>query len=208
MNKPETLKILSILRLAYPGRYKGYNDDDYDDMALLWSDMFPDEPFEQVGAALKALIATDEKGFPPSIGAVKGMIVNMRGEPEMTGTEAWHIARGAMTGCTTREEYLQLPDAIRRAIGGMSQLRQWGMTDQKELPRIMEVFLRSYRTALEQQRTRALIPMDIQAVMRGGIAAELPEKRAPEPELAGEQRAIPFVLPDGLIKTIPGEKDD
>ncbi len=204
MNKPEILKMLSILRLAYPGYYKGYNDDDYDDMALLWGDMFPEEPFEQVSAALKALIATDEKGFPPSIGAVKGMIANMRRAPELTGTEAWRIAKSAMSNCTTREEFLQLPETIRRAIGGMSQLRQWGMADQKELPRIMDVFLRAYHTALEQQRTRALIPRDIQAVMRGGYTAGLPQKRAPEQ--TGEQCATPFVLPEGLIKTIPDEE--
>jgi hypothetical protein len=159
--------------------------------------MFPEEPFEQVSAALKALIATDEKGFPPSIGAVKGMIADMRSEPALTGTEAWRIVRSAMTNCNTREEFLELPPVIRRAVGGMSQLRQWGMSDQKELPRIMDVFLRDYKTALEQQRTNALIPKDILAVMRGGIAAALPERRG--------QDAIPFTLPKGLIKTIPDE---
>lgn len=197
MDKQETLQILSILRVAYPAQYKNKSAGDNNDLALLWSDMFPEEPFEQVSAALKALIATDEKGFPPSIGAVKGMIADMRSEPALTGTEAWRIVRSAMTNCNTREEFLELPPVIRRAVGGMSQLRQWGMSDQKELPRIMDVFLRDYKTALEQQRTNALIPKDILAVMRGGIAAALPERRG--------QDAIPFTLPKGLIKTIPDE---
>ena len=70
MNKQETLQILAVLRLAYPGYYKGYNDGDYDDMAMLWEDMFPDEPSAVVGAAVRSLIATDAKGFPPAIGAV------------------------------------------------------------------------------------------------------------------------------------------
>ncbi len=208
MNKPETLRVLSILRLAYPGYYRGYNDSDYDDLAMLWGDMFQDEPFELVSAALKALIATAEKDFPPSIGALKAMIDRMGREPEPTEAEAWCIAKGAMTKCNTQDEYLQLPHAVRRAIGGVSQLRQWGLADQRELPRIMEAFMRSYRTAVRQQRERALIPSDVQAVMRAGAAAALPgtrEKR--ERAQCGGPGAIPFTLPKGLIKTIPDEED-
>lgn len=174
MNKQETLQILAVLRLAYPGYYKGYNDGDYDDMAMLWEDMFPDEPSAVVGAAVRSLIATDAKGFPPAIGAVKGMIAKLSGEPELTEAEAWRLVKNAMSAYATREEFLRLPPAVQRAVGGASQLCQWAITDQKELPVIMSAFMRSYRTALEQQRERALIPKDIQAFLREGVQDALP----------------------------------
>ena len=70
----ESTKILAILRIAYPGFYKGMREKDHFDTVVLWATMFKDEPFELVSAAVKTFIASDEKGYPPHIGAIKATI--------------------------------------------------------------------------------------------------------------------------------------
>ena len=45
MDKVESMKILAILRIAYPGFYRGTSEKDHSDTVVLWATMFPDDPF-------------------------------------------------------------------------------------------------------------------------------------------------------------------
>jgi len=49
-------------------------EKDHFDTVVLWATMFKDEPFKLVSAAVKTFIASDEKGYPPHIGAIKATI--------------------------------------------------------------------------------------------------------------------------------------
>lgn len=89
---------------------------------VLWATMFHDDSFDLVSAAVKTFIASDEKGFPPHIGAIKGAIVKLRQPQALTEVEAWNIARGRMSCYATRAEILSLPPVIQRAVGSASQL--------------------------------------------------------------------------------------
>ena len=178
MDKVECLKILAILRIAYPGFYKGMDEKDRNDTVVFWATMFPDEPFELVSAAVKTYIASDEKGFPPHVGAIKAAIVKLMQPQALTEAEAWNIVRGKMSSCVTRADFLSLPPAIQRAVGSASQLNQWAMTDIKSLSVTQSNFMRSYRAALEAEQERAKIPKDVLAVIEGHRQAMLLEKPA------------------------------
>ena len=175
MDKPETLKILAVLRVAYPNFYKAMSEDDYRDTAILWSDLFRDDPFTLVSAAVKTLIATDEKGYPPNIGAVKATMAKLTEPPVLTEMEAWNLVRRYMSAYATHEEFMELPEAIRRAVGSASQLCQWALTDMESLPVIMSNFMRSYKTAVTEEREYARIPKDVRALMAGKGLTSLPE---------------------------------
>lgn len=176
MDKVECLKILAILRIAYPGFYKGMDEKDRNDTVVFWATMFQDEPFELVSAAVKTYIASDEKGFPPHVGAIKAAIVKLMQPQALTEAEAWNIVRGKMSNCVTRADFLSLPPAIQRAVGSASQLNQWAMTDIKSLSVTQSNFMRSYRAALEAEQERAKIPKDVLAVIEGHRQAMLLEK--------------------------------
>ena len=165
MSRPEILKILAILRVAYPGFNKAVSPDDQKDTVLLWSEMFKDDPFEIVSAAVKALIATDDKGFPPHIGAVKTAIMKLSMPEVLTEAEAWIIARGKMSCYATRTDFLSLPPVIKRAVGSASQLCQWAMMDMESLPVTQSNFMRSYRAALEAEQWRLKIPKNVLALV-------------------------------------------
>ncbi|MDP3447883.1 MAG: replicative helicase loader/inhibitor [Eubacteriales bacterium] len=175
MDKVECMKILAILRIAYPGFYKATSAKDHSDTVVLWATMFPDDPFELVSAAVKTFIASDEKGFPPHIGAIKAAIAKLTQPDALTEAEAWNIVRGKMSCYATRADFLSLPPVIQRAVGSASQLCQWAMTDMESMPVIQSNFMRSFRAAQAAEQQRAKIPKDVLALIDGRKQAMLLE---------------------------------
>ena len=167
MDKPETMRILAILRVAYPNFYKAMAAEDYSDTVLLWCELFKDDPFALVSAAVKTFVASDEKGYPPHIGAIKEAISQLTAPDAMTEMEAWNIVRGKMSCYATRADFLELPPTIQRAVGSASQLCQWAMADIKSLSVTQSNFMRSFRAAQEADRQRAKIPKDVLALIEG-----------------------------------------
>ena len=165
-----------ILRIAYPSFYKGVSEKDHGDTVFLWATMFKDDTYSLVSAAVKTFIASDEKGFPPHIGAIKAAIAKFTQPEALTESEAWNIVRGKMSCYATRADFLSLPPVIQRAVGSASQLCQWAMTDIESMPVIQSNFMRSYRAALEAEQQKAKIPKDVIALMDRSKQAVLLEQ--------------------------------
>jgi len=172
------MRILAILRVAYPNFQKAMRAEDYRDTVILWRDMFKDDPFALVSAAVKTFIASDAKGFPPHIGAIKAAITKLTTPDALTEAEAWNIVRGKMSCYATRADFLSLPPVIQRAVGSASQLCQWAMADIESLSVTQSNFMRSYRAALEAEQQRAKIPKDVLALIDGRNHAMLPDQES------------------------------
>lgn len=169
---------MTILRIAYPNFYKGVSEKDHGDTIFLWATMFEDDAYGLVSAAVKTFIASDEKGYPPHIGAIKAAIAKLTQPDTLTEAEAWNIVRGKMSCYATRADFLSLPPVIQRAVGSASQLCQWAMTDMESMPVIQSNFMRSYRAALDAERQRAKIPKDVLAMIEGNKQGMLLEREA------------------------------
>ena len=163
------------------------NELDYKATAGLWEDMFKDDSFQLVTAAVKALIATDSKGYPPHIGAVKESISKLVRGVQLTEMEAWVLVKKAISAYATREDFEKLPPAVQRAVGGSSQLVIWALTDASSLPVIMSNFMRSYRTAADAESEIAKLPGDVKAIMGSIGSMELEEGKSPAPLMIGEK---------------------
>ena len=74
MTLKETSAVMDILTVAYPQFYKNQSAQEKLMAAKLWAELFAEDQVQTVLAAVKSLIAADEKGFPPHIGAVKEKI--------------------------------------------------------------------------------------------------------------------------------------
>ena len=101
MTRYEASVLMATLRAAYPQYYARQTAADADAAVCLWAMMFEDERAENVAAAVKAYIATDTKGFPPSIGQIKNKLDTLRAEAnggEMTAQEAWALVQKAEIG--------------------------------------------------------------------------------------------------------------
>ena len=179
MTYDETLKIMSVLKAAYPGFYRDMKRQDALEAVDLWAAMFADDDFGIVCAAVKALIAADEKGFPPVIGQVKARIRQLTEPKQMTELEAWALVSRAVRNSTynSEEEFANLPPEIQDVVHDPGQLRQWAMGSAEELETVIASnFQRSFRAREKARKEYAALPGDVKRMMlQAGAFRELPD---------------------------------
>lgn len=159
---------MDILATAYPRFYAGPDAPDPEKAVALWAEMFADDDVRLVAAAVKALIATDSKGFPPHIGAVKEKLRQLTAQEQMTPAEAWNLVLKAInrSGYQAREEFDKLPPLIRRIVGSPSQLRDWGMMDSNTVQSVVASnFQRSYQARAKQDAEYQALPSDVKQML-------------------------------------------
>lgn len=170
MDRTETLKILSVLRGAYPAFYRDTTKKEAEAIAGLWEDMFAEDDYVIVAAAVKALIVADSKGFPPVIGQIKERIRQLTEPKEMTEAEAWTlVAKAVKNGLYgSKEEFEKLPADIRRIVGSPNQLRDWAMADSDALQTVVASnFQRSYRAIAKANKEYAALPSEVKRMLDG-----------------------------------------
>lgn len=72
MTREETIKILAILKAAYPNSYKNMTKEEANGTVTVWSMQFANIPAEMVMLAINRLISTSP--FPPAICEVRDKI--------------------------------------------------------------------------------------------------------------------------------------
>ncbi len=122
MNRNEAATIMAILQVAFPAFYRNVTAADAKAAINLWAEMFADDPADQVAAAVKAIIAVQVEGFPPTIGAVKEKLRELRNINAMTAQEGWTWALKAAQGNVKWDD---LPEPVKKAIGSQSILYEW-----------------------------------------------------------------------------------
>lgn len=185
MTMQETGIIMDILVTAYPRFYAGKDAPDPRKVMSLWAEMFRDDPVELVAAAVKVLIATDEKGFPPHIGAVKASMRKLVQPDEMTEMEAWRIVRQAIRGASmspssrrftvaygmdnrtsAQRHFEELPPILQRVVGTPEQLAAWEQVEDDKIETVIQSnFMRSYRARAQQEREFQALPQDVRAMI-------------------------------------------
>ena len=184
MTRQETGIIMNILTTAYPRFYSGQDAPDPRKTMSLWAEMFRDDPVELVAAAVKALIATDEKGFPPHIGTVKASMRKLVQPDEMTEMEAWRLVRQAIRGASmspssrlitaagienrtrAQKNFEALPPILQRVVGTPEQLAAWEQVEDDKIETVIQSnFMRSYRARAQQEREFQALPQDVRAMI-------------------------------------------
>ena len=186
MTREETLAILGVLRAAYPNFYKDKGKAELEGIVSLWTEMFSDDPAQIVAAAVKTHIATDAKGFPPHIGAIKNAIVKITKPPalDMSEMEAWNLVRKAIQGASMEEwsrkwingeldqrpsavrNYEALPEVLQRIVGSPKQLAEWERLGDDEINTVLQSnFMRSFRARAAHEREYMALPNDVKQVM-------------------------------------------
>lgn len=164
MTMQETGIIMDILSTAYPRFYAGREAPDPRKAMALWAEMFSGDPVELVAAAVKALIATDVKGFPPHIGAVKEKLRQISQPAQMSPAEAWGMVWRAVqrSGYNSREEFDRLPDTLKRLVGSPEQLKAWSQMDADTVQSVIgSNFQRSYQARAGQEAEFQALPQDV-----------------------------------------------
>ena len=167
MTREDTLDLLSVLKAAYPNFYRDMTRKDADHVVDLWLEMFKDEPAGLVALAVKRHIATDTKGFPPHIGAIKDAIVKIQQPDEMTEIEAWNRVRNALRSYSwdAKEQFDKLPPVLQRLVGSPTQLQEWAGLDNNALTVVASNFQRSYKARAANEREFLALPADVKGAM-------------------------------------------
>lgn len=197
MDRSEVLKIMSVLRGAYPAFYRNIDRKEAEATVGLWEDMFKHDEYALVAAAVKALIETDSKSFPPNIGAVKEKLRLITGGDEMTEAEAWGIVAKALRNSAydSQKEFQRFPPIIKRLVGSPAQLREWGMMDSETVHSVVASnFQRSYKAIAQREREIAKLPPDVKSLV-GKISdskkPDVPPEKKPELPQKPEDKPVP-----------------
>jgi hypothetical protein len=168
MTREDTIKILSVLRGAYPAFYRDITKQEAESTIALWESMFDEEPYPIVGAAVKAFIAGDSKGFPPSIGQIKERIRQITQPEEMTEQEAWSFVSKALRNSTygSVEEFAKLPPEVQAVVHDPGQLRQWAMSPADNVETVIASnFMRSFRAKQKVTKEYLALPTEVKRLM-------------------------------------------
>lgn len=168
MNRTETLKIFSVIKANYSNFFKSVTKIDAEAMVNLWEEMFRDTPYELVGAAVKAYIATDTDGYPPNVGKIKEHIKTLTQQEEMTEQEAVNLIRKACSNSIydSESEFNKLPPVLQRLAGSPNQLREWAVMDTEVFNSVVSSnLMRSYKVVAERERQTKALPNHIRAFL-------------------------------------------
>lgn len=168
MDRTETIKIMAVLRAAYPQYYAKQSKDDLQGIVSLWAEMFADEPYAIVAMATKALIKTRESTYPPGIGEINAKILQITQPEEMTELEAWALVSKALRNGLygAKEEFDELPPVVQRIVGSPSQLREWALMDSDTVNSVVASnFQRSYKAIVKRERDHIALPASVKAYM-------------------------------------------
>lgn len=122
MTRDETLKIMAVLKATYPNFYKDMTRRDAEGVVALWTDMFSEDSYNAVAAAVKAFIASDRKGFPPVVGQVKQRVMELASAKALPG----NVRRGSEKEAAWMRRYINVDHG---GLGRISQYaREHGIT--------------------------------------------------------------------------------
>ena len=129
--------------------YPNFHPESPAESAVIWANMMDDIPYEQAMVALKAFSRSDKSGFAPSV----GQLINIIKPPMENALMAWGRVQRAIRNSqyNSELEFAQLPDDIKRAVGGAGQLKAWSMMDRRDVETIAQSqFIKAYNMEMER----------------------------------------------------------
>lgn len=178
-----------MLRIAYPSLYQNADANDLNNAVKLWTAMFEEDDPGLVMAAAKAFIATDTKGFPPHIGAIKEKMRILTKTDMPTPMEAWGNVWKTMkkNRYDALKTFNELPPIVRSVIGYSERLAEWNKMSIDQVETVVSSnFQKAYRERVKEKQEYEALPRDIRAMyeatgrakyLEGNTAPELPPRQ-------------------------------
>jgi len=170
MTRTEIIKTLSLLKSAFPHSFKDTTSQDLELMVQLWERQFRDNSFQEVSAAVDALISSRTTGYSPTIGEIKEQMQKLRNTNELDELAAWALVSKACTNGIYgyREEFAKLPPEVQNAVGAPEQLRQWAMMDVDTVQSVVASnFQRNYRASRARNKELEKLPQSVRDMLTG-----------------------------------------
>lgn len=179
MTLEETSKILAVIKKEYPHAFKDLTQQEKMDKVAFWQEMFAEDDYGVVGAAVKAYIATDTTGYAPIVGQLKELIRKLTQPEQMSEQEAVNLILRAAAHSIycSEEEYERLPPICQRLVGSPAKLKQWAMMDADTVNSVVASnLMRSYKAIAQKEKEYQALPSNVKAVLEGVKNSLLLEK--------------------------------
>ena len=123
MDRDNVIKMLGILKMAYPNAYKDITKDDANAIIALYQRQFAGYDEKLVMVAVEELIGTNT--FPPTIADIKQKIYNLTNQ-ETLPTDLWASLKKAISNSAYNsvEEFEKLPAECKMFVKNPSQLKE------------------------------------------------------------------------------------
>lgn len=175
MTKTETVQLMAIIRQVYPRYYDKMSTDELRATVNLWHEMFVEDGGTEVFAAVRAFIATDTEGFPPSIGQIKQRLVRLKAPDMPDESSAWaQVWRAVQNSAYNAErEFEKLHPVVRRVVGNPAMLRAWSQLPPDEVQTVVASnFQRAYRGRAADAAERLALPQEIRKYLEAADPTE------------------------------------
>ena len=183
MTAQEILKLIFVVKAAYPRPFERYTKADYDNMQVAWGMALEDFSYAEASRGLKSFLKGDSKGFPPSPGQIVNEIQKMKFNPktEMTAAEAWELVYKAICDLRWDEpeiEFNKLPKTCQRAIGSASALADIAQMDTNNVMIGEKArFIRQYDMIREHEKDFEKLPNRVKDLIDKRTFGALEEKK-------------------------------
>ena len=167
MDREQAIKVLKILKTAYPKFYADMDKQAAEDTINLWIDMFKHENINLVIVAVKNLINTFK--FPPTIADVKEEMYKLTEQEKQTPVEVWNLIKGAIRNSSynSYEEFNRLPEIAQKFVGSPNQLKEWAIATDYNDGVVKGQFLKQYEILQKRDKeTKMMLPEVKELVMQ------------------------------------------
>ena len=156
-----------MLKTAYPSFQAGMTEKEINDTINLWASMFSGDDVQLVSAAAKAFIATDAKGYPPHIGAIKEKMRMLTKQDYPTPLEAWNDIWVTLEDHRWRykEAFETLPTIVKGIIRSPSTLESWARMDRQSTETVVASnFQKAYKERVKEKQDYDALPSDVKEI--------------------------------------------
>lgn len=198
MNKQETLKILAVLRAAYPNFYRGLKDGGENAIINLWTVQFAEDSYRDVSLAVHTLISTRTDTFPPVIGEIKEVLRSITHPEEIPSGDAWDMVMKCIKRGTVHaaEDWAQLPADVRAAVS-VDEIKRHAENEEFNEGVEKALFLKRWAVLRDRRRTEQQMPPSLRTQIearRKALETETP------PQIVTEKPAEPVQKPSEATK--------
>ena len=170
MTRDDVIKMLTLLKAAYPAFYSKMSSRDADDAISLWIEMFSGDDPRIIALAVKDCIETHD-GYPPTIAAIKKcekqLVKSVSDAPSVD--ELWVIflkacSNGIYGAC---DEFNKLPPILQRFAGTPRALYDYATMDSETLNSVVRgQFFKRVQAMQEQAERNAMMPPQVREILR------------------------------------------
>lgn len=169
MTEQETIKVLTVIVMAYPASTKFNDETSLKGMAAVWKDIFKDDNAKLVEMAVKKHISVNK--YPPSISEIREQMFDIARPDIIPPDIAWTMVSDVLN---TESEFAHFdlhstfPEMVARVVEtiGWNKLYQLHCGSARGNKDGMDrvAFMDLYKPSYEREREKAMLPENIRNV--------------------------------------------